>query len=135
MIISNIKDVLEFNKKFDLADGDQDLLLNDKLVARLRFAFMAEELNEFMKAMIENDKVKMFDALLDLSYVAMGTALFMGIDPGQWEAGFKAVHQANMNKDKAHLDHGGDPVKMGVIKPAGWVGPENVLAEILSWPK
>lgn len=134
MIISHIRDVQEFNKKFELADGSQDVFSDNKIMAQLRFAFMAEELKEFMQAMVANDKVKMFDALLDLSYVAMGTALHLGIDPGQWEAGWRAVHEANMRKERAHTDNA-DPVKLGVIKPEGWVGPENILAEVLTWDK
>lgn len=101
-----------------------------------RMKFMLEELNEFKDAYVDGDRVKMFDALIDLVYVATGTALFMGIDPGQWEAGFAAVHQANMAKVRAERP---EQSKRGsifdVVKPEGWVSPEPTLAEILTWPK
>ena len=44
------------------------------------------------------DRVKAFDALLDLAYVAYGTALFLGVDSAQWAAGMRAVHNCNMAK-------------------------------------
>ena len=82
----------------------------------------------------EGDRVKAFDALLDLTYVAYGTALFLGVDPGQWHAGMAAVQKANMSKERAES---ATQSKRGsafdVIKPEGWTGPEQRLQEILSW--
>ena len=131
-----IDNVYEFHQKFDLPRGEVDCLLGDTHAQEYRVKFLQEELDEFVEALGDGDRVKMFDALLDLAYVAYGTALFMGVDPAQWHAGMRAVHQANMAKVRAVA---ADESKRGstfdVVKPAGWVGPEGRLAEVLSWPK
>lgn len=126
--------VKEFNEKFGLADGSTDLLTNDEHLAQFRIKFLQEELSEFHHAASFKNRVDMFDALLDLAYVVYGTALSMGITPEMWMAGFYAVHSANMTKERAKS---ASQSKRGsaydVVKPAGWVGPETRLEEILSW--
>lgn len=124
--------VEKFNERFGLPDGTKDVITGDQEVIDYRVDFMREEVKEFEDAVAEGDRVKAFDALLDLVYVAYGTALFMGINGEQWIQGFAAVHKANMSKiptpsaacskRKSSLD---------VIKPPGWVGPEARLTSIL----
>lgn len=101
-------------------------------VFEFRVKFMQEELNEFIKDHIEENKVKAFDALLDLTYVLKGTALLMGISPGQWSAGMDAVQKANMSK--VRVTSAADSKRghsLDVKKPLGWVGPEAALKQIL----
>lgn len=125
-----IKQVLEFNQKFDLPDGSKDLLDADAFM--YRFGFLHEELQEFGDAYAEGDQVGMFDALLDLVYVAYGTALFMGISAEQWEQGMDAVQESNISKIRAHSAvESKRGTKLDVVKPKGWVGPEARLQEIL----
>lgn len=129
-----ISNVLEFHQKFGLPNGQTDELLNDKHAQVFRLGFLQEELDELHEALQQGDRVKAFDALLDLTYVAYGTALFMGIDPGQWHAGMEAVQKANMSKERAVSKEQSKRVStFDVIKPEGWVGPEQRLQEILSW--
>ena len=127
----SIKLVHEFNRKFGLPDGEYDLLIDDRTVQAYRTKFLSEELLELLAALDDNDRVKAFDALLDLVYVAQGTALFMGVTPEMWDEGMDAVHRANMKKvhSEAGTHKRGPAEKM--IKPEGWVGPEAELQEIL----
>lgn len=133
-----ISNVLEFHKKFDLPFGKTDVLTGKDNFDALEFRvkFMQEELTEFIEAMGEEDRVKAFDALLDLAYVVYGTALFMGVNPAQWHAGMAAVHSANMAKERAvSADQSKRGSTFDVIKPWDWTGPEVQLKEILSWHK
>lgn len=134
-----IDDVAAFHEKFGLPFNGQDIIFGDDIQAGLdallfRMKFLREETEEFNEAFGESNRVKAFDAMLDLAYVALGTALFMGVTPAQWRAGWAAVHAANMAKvrvAKADLSKRGSA--FDVVKPAGWVGPEDQLKEILSW--
>ena len=124
--------VYEFHKRFGLPDGSEDILSVNSRAAEFRTKFMQEELDEFVEAYNAKNRVKAFDALLDLTYVVYGTALFMGISPEQWEAGFHAVHEANMGKVRApSSEHSKRNSDFDVIKPAGWVGPEGELEWVL----
>lgn len=131
-----IGNVAEFHEKFGLPMGTDDQLMNDPSAQEFRVKFLQEELDELKEALAEGNKTKAFDALLDLAYVAYGTALFAGINPAQWHAGMHAVHSCNMAKvrvTKAEDSKRGSA--FDVKKPAGWVGPEARLEEILSWTK
>lgn len=127
----SIQQVKDFHEKFGLPTGEGDYLTASQEVAEFRLAFMQEELDEFEEASLCSDRAKMFDALLDLAYVVYGTALFMGISPTQWEAGMAAVQKANMSKVRATDDSSKRGTSLDVIKPEGWVGPEEELARIL----
>lgn len=127
-----ISNVYEFHQRFDLPLGTHDQL--DEAAQEYRLKFLHEELQELEEALNEGDRVKAFDALLDLCYVAYGTALYMGIDPAQWHAGMHAVHTANMAKVRATAaEQSKRGTTLDVIKPAGWTSPEGRLKEILAW--
>lgn len=129
-----IGNVSEFHRKFDFPIGETDELTGNDVNQDFRLKFMQEELNEFDDALIAKDRVAAFDALLDLVYVAYGTALWLGVTPEQWDAGFHAVHSANMAKVRvASADESKRGHAFDAKKPEGWVGPEKRLEEILSW--
>jgi len=129
----NIEYIKEFNDKFGLPDGHEDVLTGDTATTDYRIRFIVEELGEFIDAMDEGDRVKAFDALLDLVYVAQGTALFLGISPLQWFFGMSAVHEANMSKIRVQkITDSKRKSSFDVVKPDGWVGPEERLADILT---
>jgi predicted HAD superfamily Cof-like phosphohydrolase len=132
---SNFDDVGDFHDKFNLdnvthrgagpRDVDQDLMT-------FRIKFLAEELKEFEEAQAADNRPAMFDALIDLVYVAMGTAQLLGLP---WQAGWDEVQRANMSKVRAAPD-GSDSVRgsaFDVVKPPGWVAPdlEHVIAQTL----
>jgi len=129
-----IGNVAEFHEKFGLPLGAVDHLMPSPHTQAFRIGFLGEELDELAEALVEGDKVGVFDALLDLVYVAYGTALFAGISPAQWHAGMHAVHTANMAK--VRVESAADSKRGSIFdckKPEGWVGPEARLKEILSW--
>ena len=99
---------------------------------------MAEELAEFSDACgmiasfsastiddVTNDLAGQADALVDLVYFAIGTAIMLGLP---FEELWNDAHRANMTKVRGatHRGHPND-----VTKPEGWVPPKTV--EILSF--
>jgi predicted HAD superfamily Cof-like phosphohydrolase len=120
-------DVGDFHQKMGLPVAGHMLprqLTNEEF--DYRRDFMLEELTEFTDAFAENDGPGMADALVDLVYVALGTAHYMGLPFDElWDE----VQRANMAKRRWRE---GDPVKpraagapgLDVVKPEGWVGPD-----------
>lgn len=139
--MTNFSDVGDFHRKFDLDTSDNYGInlggpgprpINDDLMA-FRHKFMQEELDEFMEGWHEGDHAKMFDALIDLVYVAMGTAHLNGYP---WEQGWLLVQAANMTKVRAAAD--GSDSKRGssfdVVKPPNWKAPDiKSLLESYGW--
>jgi|PlaIllAssembly_1097288.scaffolds.fasta_scaffold28262_5 predicted HAD superfamily Cof-like phosphohydrolase len=120
--------VKSFWEKYEMPhDEVPSYLSDDEYVLRLNH--MDEELREFAQAASIGDMVGMADALCDLVYVTIGTAVRMGIP---FDTCFNAVHWANMKKVKvsgAHESKRNDP--HDVIKPKDFVGPEAELERIL----
>lgn len=81
---------------------------------------IAEELDEFEKAETLEDEA---DALIDLSYFALGRLVEMGIVPGLV---FDEVHEANMRKRRGELSKRPNSLGFDAVKPEGWTGP-NLL--------
>ncbi|QOP64265.1 MazG-like nucleotide pyrophosphohydrolase [Microbacterium phage Quenya] len=121
MTNSNFEDVQAFHGKYGLTEDPG--VGNDEWLD-FREDFMDEELAEFKKARREGDRAGMFDALLDLVYVAMGTADGLRFP---WQAGWDRVQAANMSKVRAARD--GADSKRGtgfdVVKPPGWRAPDH----------
>lgn len=97
-----------------------------------RADFLQEELDEFVDSYEKNDLDGAVDALLDIVYVAYGTALLLGVSPAAWQELFDEVQRANLSKERA--SSADDPRSkrshsLDVVKPAGWVGPRG--ADIL----
>jgi len=98
-----------------------------KMLPEDRVAFRAsliqEELDEFIEAKTIVDQV---DALMDCMYFVLGSMVELGVD-SEWA--FGVVHQCNMNKFPGGVVKYREDGK--VLKPDGWVGPEEILGEFL----
>lgn len=143
-----VADVRDFHVKFGLPlqRSVVGMLPDDQ--ADFRERFMQEELDEYGEAREElaglifeinqgdffaEDKEreeytagleKQLDALVDLVYVAIGTALFHGFD---FKTAWRRVQQANMAKVRAASD-GSDSKRnssFDVVKPEGWLPPSH----------
>lgn len=93
-------------------------LSNRKLQERIDF--LKEELDELQRAADRQDLAEIGDALIDLVYVAKGTALMAGLP---WEAMWAEVQRANMAKERGPTKRGH---RVDVCKPEGWVPPDHV---------
>lgn len=133
-----VGDIWSFHAKFDLLyQGKPRQLPEDILMFRLQF--LREELNEYETAAnrlhaslargLEDDAEVthllelQLDALVDLVYVALGTAHLHGFD---FNEAWSRVHRANMAKVRAQS---ADESKRGstydVVKPKGWEPPSH----------
>lgn len=83
-----------------------------KEVAELRYKLGLEELNEYLQATQDNDKVEIADALADQLYILLGTIRIHGLSH-LIEPIFNEVHRSNMSK----LDENGQPLLNGVNCP------------------
>lgn len=121
--MSNFTDVVRFHQKFGLGDTETGYPIDagPRVVSKewieFRIKFLEEELDEFKKGFVEYDHAQMADALIDLTYVAMGTALGLGYP---WQHLWEEVQSANMRKVKGSTKRG---VLFDVTKPKGWVAP------------
>lgn len=121
-----LKDVETFQRDITgIEPADLPTLVDEEFVLA-RVNFLSEELDEFVEAATAGDIVGAADALTDIVYVAMGTALTMGIPLDKvWDV----VHAANMKKVKGTTKRG---IANDAVKPEGWVGPERAIAAILA---
>ncbi len=121
-------DVGEFHEKFGLRNTNDEMSYGPrpdyatKELMEFRLKFLEEELEEFRKALEAGDDAEMADALVDLIYVASGTAHLKGYPMVElWDD----VQRANMEKQRALED--GSNSKRGssfdVVKPEGWRPP------------
>ena len=127
--MTNFTDVGEFHKKFDLpvyegADAIPVERWRDTGLMDYRVKFLQEELDEFILGLADGDIAQMADALVDLVYVAQGTAHMLHLP---WEVLWDDVQRANMAKERAAKD--GSDSKRGsawdVVKPEGWTPPST----------
>jgi predicted HAD superfamily Cof-like phosphohydrolase len=119
---SNWEDVKQFHRKYGVPVSETPSLLSPEKL-EFRTKFLREELNEFINGASEGNLEKMGDALIDLVYVALGTAHMMGLP---WQLMWNEVQLANMRKVRAT-----DPSQskrgsaLDVVKPGGWKGPDH----------
>ena len=118
-------DIQTFHHKFEIECATRPGILDIDIMV-FRSNFMQEELDEFITAVYANDLETAFDSLIDLIWVAKGTADMMGISENMWNEGWQEVVRANMDKVRATGTH--DPRskrkhKLDIVKPIGWTPP------------
>lgn len=119
-IYDEMDDVKRFQLKFGQIVNDKPVHLTKRKLGE-RAEFLQEELDEFKRAIESQDLAEQADALIDLVYVAKGTANMLGLP---WEDLWLDVQRANMAKvagvgKRGHL--------VDCIKPPGWVGPQTLV--------
>ena len=123
--INYYQEVNTFINKMKIPVMSSPALLKNKVMAD-RLEHLKEEVEEFGYANNMSDLPGCVDALIDTVYVALGTAIMMGLDEDKFRECWLRVHQANMKKEvKKIAGH-----KFGVSKPDGWQSPE--LGDILN---
>lgn len=87
--------VREFHEKAGAAIANAPVKVVWPEILNLRIALIEEELGELHQAMRAHDAVEIADAIGDLLYVVLGTAVSCGIDI---EPIFEEIHRSNMSK-------------------------------------
>lgn len=117
--MSNFKDVQQLHlEKFGIIPNSNILTYEEALA---RAEFIQEELDELHIAIADRAPLDEIDALVDIAYVAMGTAALMGI---KWEDHWQAVHNANMQK-VAGFNPTRPDMPRDLRKPNGWNAPDH----------
>lgn len=97
--------------------------------AEHRAEFMNEEITEFLESIEAEDLEGALDALVDLNYFVLGTAVLMGLSE-VWTEAFSRVHDANMAKRQPDGSVKYHPETGKIIKPEGWNAP--VLTDLVT---
>lgn len=125
---SLMADVMDFHRKFDLDYNGPPRKLKYELF-EFRLKFMEEELEEFAHAQFIGDEketlVQQLDAILDLIYVALGTAHLMGFNSDILNGAWQRIQKANMAKIR--VESAADSKRgstFDVVKPEGWMPPQ-----------
>lgn len=127
-----VYDIECFHRRFQQLYTGKPRMLPHALQS-FRTKFLQEELVEYeaavstMRTMDYNqkDSADALDSLVDLVYVALGTAHLHGYD---FREAWRRVHRANMAKVIAQAE--GDArshrdARFDVVKPAGWKAPNH----------
>lgn len=118
-MIKQIQDIREFQEKI-AEELEGDLFFRDDFEGRVktRMKLLREEVDELEEALLNRDPVETLDAIIDIHYIANGTAQEAGIVDKLSDA-WDLVHANNMTK----LDENGKVIKNEygkVIKPANY---------------
>lgn len=115
--------VLEFHEAQGQYVPDKVRIHEDPDVELLRIRLMHEELYEYILALQEEQPAeKVADALCDLLYVVVGTAVAHGMGP-MLDKMFREVHRSNMTKDFRPIGNGekggfkGDKFQPPLLRP------------------
>lgn len=119
-------DIVDFHQRFGLQYTGEPRMLPKEL-ADFRLIFLAEEFTEYKEAVESPDSLESreqaLDALVDLVYVALGTAYLHGFN---FAEAWRRVQKANMAK--VRTERAGDSKRgstFDVIKPPGWTAPSH----------
>lgn len=117
-------DVGEFHRKFGLpVAGETHVGIPNFDTVKFRLRFLYEEMDELEIAYANNDLERFADALVDIVYVALGTAHMAGLPFNEHH---KIVHEANMKKQRAlKPEESKRHSTLDVIKPPGWEPPNH----------
>jgi predicted HAD superfamily Cof-like phosphohydrolase len=100
--------------------------LVDEKTALFRLELLSEEVSELVKAMSAGDIVEISDALADIVYIVIGTAVAYNIPLDQvWGE----VHRSNMDKIDPETNAVTRAPSGKILKPEGWQGPR--IAQII----
>jgi len=129
-VFDMFKDVRDFHLKFTLPVEPYPSFPPKELL-EFRVKFLEEEVNEFKDACNANDLTLALDALIDLVYIALGTAVTMRLP---WYECWNHVQNANMKKIRASVENPSiRNQQFDVVKPAGWESPNNKIRECIDY--
>lgn len=116
------EDIVVFHRYFGLMPTQKGLLPPD--IAAFRHKFLREEVREHAEANDDHRLADSLDAMIDVTYVALGTLVLHGFSAEEMAEAWDRVHEANMKKVRAKS---AADSKRGsiydVVKPEGWTPP------------
>ena len=127
-----ILDIDRFHKRFGFKKNNNIGIPDDDELVNFRTSFLMEELAEYTNAIVKKDTAKALDALVDIVYIALGTAWLFNLP---FDKAWKEIQAANMKKVRAKDKTGKRGTKFDVIKPKGFIEPniERIIEEEREW--
>ena len=123
-----IKDIDQFHKKFKFEKNDKVGIPENNELVNFRTSFLIEELAEYTQAITKGDSAAALDALVDIVYIALGTAWLFNLP---FEKAWNEVQKANMSKIRTKSKSKKRGTSFDVVKPKGWIAPgiEQIIEE------
>ena len=123
-----LKDIDNFHKKYGFEKNEKIDIPNNSELINFRTAFLMEELAEYTNAITKKDAAGALDALVDIVYIALGTAWLFNLP---FEKAWNEVQKANMSKIRAKDKTGKRGTKFDVVKPKDCKAPniEKIIEE------
>jgi|TARA_R100001163_G_scaffold50392_1_gene37886 predicted HAD superfamily Cof-like phosphohydrolase len=123
-----IKDIDQFHKKFKFEKNDKVGIPENNELVNFRTSFLVEELAEYTQAITKGDSAAALDALVDIVYIALGTAWLFNLP---FEKAWNEVQKANMSKVRTKSKSKKRGTSFDVVKPKGWQAPdiEQIIEE------
>ena len=115
-----IDDIDKFHKKFGFEKNTKVGIPNNSELINFRTSFLMEELSEYTNAIVKKDSAEVLDALVDIVYIALGTAWLFNLP---FDKAWKEIQAANMKKVRAKDTTGKRGTKFDVIKPKDFKEP------------
>ena len=127
-----ILDIDRFHKKFGFEKNNKVGIPDDAELVNFRTSFLMEELSEYTNAIVKKDTAGALDALVDIVYIALGTAWLFNLP---FDKAWKEIQSDNMKKVRAKDKTGKRGTKFDVIKPKGFREPniERIIEEEREW--
>tara|TARA_R100001443_G_scaffold26720_2_gene40042 strand:+ start:195 stop:650 length:456 start_codon:yes stop_codon:yes gene_type:complete len=123
-----IKDIDSFHKKFKFEKNNKVSIPDNNELVNFRTSFLLEELTEYTQAITKKDTAAALDALVDIVYIALGTAWLFNLP---FEKAWQEVQRANMSKIRTKSKSKKRGTSFDVVKPKGWIPPdiEQIIEE------
>jgi predicted HAD superfamily Cof-like phosphohydrolase len=123
-----IRNIDVFHKKFGFEKNEKVGIPDDNELVNFRTSFLMEELAEYTNAITKKDAAGALDALVDIVYIALGTAWLFNLP---FEKAWKEVQKANMSKIRAKSKSKKRGTTFDVVKPKNWKAPniERIIEE------
>ena len=123
-----IRDIDAFHKKFGFKKNDTISIPDDNELVNFRTSFLLEELAEYTQAITKKDTAAALDALVDIVYIALGTAWLFNLP---FNRAWDEVQKANMSKIRTKSKSKKRGTSFDVVKPKGWTAPdiEQIIEE------
>ena len=113
-------DINRFHNRFGFKKNEKVGIPDNSELVNFRTSFLMEELAEYTQAITKKDDAGALDALVDIVYIALGTAWLFNLP---FEKAWKEVQTANMKKVRAKSKSKKRGTSFDVIKPKGWKAP------------
>ena len=123
-----LKDIDSFHKKYKFEKNEKVGIPDNNELVNFRTSFLMEELAEYTQAITKKDAAGALDALVDIVYIALGTAWLFNLP---FERAWEQVQKANMSKIRTKSKSKKRGTSFDVVKPKGWTAPdiEQIIEE------